>query len=254
MVPLNAVNRANTTATCRTSVNRHMVCQVILKVLSMHETPTCVVNSNGTLDCAAASLQAQWARTPQGRTIIAMNGSNPDSSSSEIITYSFFDGGEWVRCQKVDAEGVVVGVSTFAANGTQTIRCPIRLDGGPRPVIIRIEESSRSTVSAALPIFGGGASDKPKFTYFSVFVNSTLLIDGGDGDQEEKTFFVLAAGMALLLVALLLVICALITVALKRRRNRLRKQAKSSFYADLDMAEKNSASSMATDTTYLYEK
>ena len=154
-------------------------------------------------------------------------------------------------------QGSVIGISTHSSeNSTQTIQCPIRLSGGARPVIIRIEKTETEKVAVGLPIF----NSKPDvtFTYFSVYLNSTLLVDsGGEGDDGSET--VLAAALAVAFVAAAILTCAVCFLWAKQRRGKWKGAFgnKSNFYADINMQEKtgvDDASSVVTESTTAYER
>ncbi len=171
------------------------------------------------------------------------------------VKYSFFDQseGEWQSCDEIDGEGEVVGVSTHTENSTQTIRCPIALTGVPRPVIVRMERTSNSQLSVGLPIFN--QKKDVEYAYFSVYVNSTLTVDDEE-DGESLTSTVTAVVMAAGLVVISLLTCLVCLLLAKRRKEKKEAEAgtKANFYADINLVEKDDASSVVTESTTAYER
>lgn len=247
----NHLNFRNSSVECVTAVD-DLVCKV--KVVVMRAFEHCA-EGEGEVTCRVEPLLEEVNPTRNGHA----NGSAEfkgrflaeDSPFEEIVHYSYFDQtlGDWVRCSEHDEDGNETEISTV-----ETIKCPIIVEK-PQPVIIRVETSRKTVVQAALPFLGsGGSGSKPKFTYFSVFVNSTVTEEELVEDYEVGYYLMLGGfvGVAVILIFLIAVIIWRQWFALtpEGKRSSFYTLVKTGSKADPKTKEVD-LESMATDSTHL---
>ncbi len=266
---VNAINRDNTSVFCHSPTGT--ICSINLMVLDQEEADCNFAYSSGissTLSCNITSLVDQIS---SGRVGLGLMGGRTsvfrkDQTlfSAPIVKYSFFEGttGRWVACKEVDSHGRAVAVHKHAPNSTKIIQCPVDVEVGNTPVIVRIEQTRMSALTVGLPSFSKGG--QTTYTYFSVLMNSTLLVEKEGGTDSSS----LIIGLAATLASMLTLIFIFAAVFYRRVKNKLLRRASnkdnktSCFYADINLTDRNSAykenydlrpasSSGGTDTTFL---
>lgn len=273
------VKKLNQSMVCKRR-NGQDQCKLRLVVLSYNTGEDCQVMANtSAVQCKVdfwkdvtnpAKRPTAFLGTPRLRIAQKGNEESEEEESEEdtfeeTIRYSIYNPANrsWIYCDEFDLEGDLAKPGTHLDDDTLTINCPVELgvyhgSKDARPVLIRLERhAAKSGVAVALPILAppsGGTN--AHYTYFSVFVNSSLdLVSAGDDPGDEGMDLVVILVPVMLAVLVVLLSLALCVICWRKAKKAKAKAMVPTFYLEKDPEDKSGLKgggddiSMKTQTT-----
>ena len=227
-------NTWNLTVSCM--AQGEPVCDINLILIKQPKKPDCVDLDNN-LSCNVTDFNVSSA----GKTSLHGRTNTGGQQFPPVIKYAFYNEDEWVYCSEVDINGtVILDASSTNESKTKTIKCPIEKTEVQQAVVIRVETVKKSYAAAALSILMK-SSDKPDFTYFTVFVDAYVphpMPDEGISDLVLGIIFAV-------LIVLIVILAFVIFCCFRQKLTDFKKQANQHH---TELAE---VASVATESTTL---